>query len=83
MAGSSFGKTGAGALSSGKIGPLPLPGGDPAKVSASPRPLMPVGAPATPYRMGKAVRPNRRLGARKAYRMAFTPPQKLTAFKTP
>lgn len=63
------------------IGPLAMPGGNPARVSTAPKPLIAGPPTATGYKLPKMTRPNRRAGARKTNRMAFTPPQKLTAFK--
>lgn len=61
------------------IGPLELPGGSPARVSG----VKPLGAPhiaPTAFKLPHQIKPNRRLGAKKTGRMAFTPPGKIGAF---
>lgn len=65
------------------VGPLAFPEsavGPAPKLSNAPTPLMMSGKIGSEGKAFKPVRPNRRLGARKTSRMAYTPPTKKTAF---
>ena len=64
------------------VGPLSLPGGNPAKIGGGVKPLDDPALKTAGYKLPARVRPNRRLGARKASRMAFTPPGKIGAYGT-